>query len=300
MSIGIVSLSTNAKKEQSGAPFASGAANNGLSVNAVTGKIVLGNDLADPAAPAALFSDREIETEDILANLFAVLLNAIRTGITTRLDGLSVVLNGADNTSPIISVISGLGGTSVVEANCGVGGFAIIRVGNGNDRGSISAETGGFVLSAGNPNPSPFMRTSTATFNTEIGPTLAGANGAALQVTGTLTYRTFTFGVGAGTSNIDRDLDSGKLWFNSAAANLALPNMAGSNSRPGFRLSANCASATGITITAATGQTIRFGSLATSSGGTLSSTDVGAFVTIVLINTSTWVTETFNGAWVLT
>lgn len=46
------------KKEKAGAPFAAGSANNGLSVDAVTGKIVLGNDVG--GTTARLLSDREI------------------------------------------------------------------------------------------------------------------------------------------------------------------------------------------------------------------------------------------------
>ena len=53
-------LNTHQKKEQSGAPFAAGAANNGLSVDSSTGKIVLGNDSGDGLLPAELISDREI------------------------------------------------------------------------------------------------------------------------------------------------------------------------------------------------------------------------------------------------
>lgn len=53
-------LNTHQKKEQSGAPFAAGAANNGVSVDAATGKIVLGNNSGDALMPAELISDREI------------------------------------------------------------------------------------------------------------------------------------------------------------------------------------------------------------------------------------------------
>jgi hypothetical protein len=58
MSLGVSALSTNQHKESSGSPFATGSANNGLSVDAGTGKIVLGNDSG--GSLAALLSDREI------------------------------------------------------------------------------------------------------------------------------------------------------------------------------------------------------------------------------------------------
>jgi len=47
----------------SGAPFTAGSAENGLSVDPVTGKIVLGQNFADPANPASLLSDRQIPTD---------------------------------------------------------------------------------------------------------------------------------------------------------------------------------------------------------------------------------------------
>lgn len=43
-------------------PFASNSADNGLSVDPVTGRIVFGNDVGDVAMPAQLLSDREIAT----------------------------------------------------------------------------------------------------------------------------------------------------------------------------------------------------------------------------------------------
>lgn len=46
----------------SGPPFESDSADNGLSVDAVSGRIVLGNNQGDPAAPAQLLSGREITT----------------------------------------------------------------------------------------------------------------------------------------------------------------------------------------------------------------------------------------------
>lgn len=60
MGIGLVSLQTSQKREQSGPPFVPTAADNGLSVDGVSGRIVFGNNVADPAAPAALLSKREI------------------------------------------------------------------------------------------------------------------------------------------------------------------------------------------------------------------------------------------------
>jgi hypothetical protein len=59
----------------SGAPFTSGSAINGTSINAA-GKVVLGNDINDLAAPAEFVSNREIRTQGFglfLKDIFAVL-----------------------------------------------------------------------------------------------------------------------------------------------------------------------------------------------------------------------------------
>lgn len=309
MGLGVVSLGTFQKREQAGPPFVAGSADNGLSVSPA-GTIVLGNDVGEAGSPAALFSDREIITEDALFNLFSLILNSIQTGITTTLNGQSIQVTGGNNTIPDIQVntgdngsasflaVGGDGAQALLSAIAGAFGSATLNLQTDADRIQITPSGFGHIIFR--VGALDVWQINTATFFTQIGPTLVADNGATLQVTGTLTRRLFTQSQGAGTYNVDRDLDSDKLFRNSAAANLALPNMAAANARPGFVLRATCFNVAGITITAFVGQTIRFGSLATSAGGTLSSTDVGAYVKIVNIDSNTWVTETFNGAWVLT
>jgi len=139
----------------------------------------------------------------------------------------------------------------------------------------------------------------TATGNTQIGPTLTTSNTAALQVTGSLTNRRFIQGQGAGTYGVNRDLDSSKNFINSAAAQFDLPDMAGASDRPGFIFRLCVKNVAGVTIQLFAGQTALFGSLSTSAGGTLASTDVGASIVMVW-DSANWTTESFLGAWVLT
>lgn len=325
MGIGVISLQTSQKRDQSGPPFASGSADNGLSVDTVSGQIVLGNNVGAVGAPAQLLSNREIVTEDVLLNLFAIILNSIQTGITTNLDGQTIRMLGSAGTSPRIDLTTSANGDPQINlTSSGGSGNATITLtgsGGGDPRIIVQTDGNGISLLQLGSNPDTwgalvdgtgvitFEANGTAVWaldttglgvTTQIASTLVNTNGATLQVTGTLTHRLFTFGVGAGTTNIDRDLDSGKLFINSAAANLALPNMAAANLRAGFRLRLTIDNVAGGTITASAGQVIRFGSLVTSSGGTISSTDVGAFISIILISSGTWVTESFVGAWVLT
>jgi len=139
----------------------------------------------------------------------------------------------------------------------------------------------------------------TATFNQQAGPGLMAFNGAAFQINGSYTGRRFVQGQGAGAYNVSRDLDSAKLFVNSAAATFNLPNMAAGNNRLGFIFRLCITNVAGGIIQAFAGQVIRFGSLSTSAGGTLASVDVGAYVTIIW-DGGQWLTETFNGAWTLT
>lgn len=292
----VVGLGTNQKKEQAGPPFAAGSADNGLSV-APAGEIVLGNNVGQAGDPARLLSDREIVMG---ANPFAIILNDPLQFASTRMDGGNISVSESQGfLSATISANSTSGmASAIVAANATNGGIATLMVDADADNFTINTQgTGSISFRVG---AISVWSISTSTFFTQIGPTLVSPNGATLQVSGTLTNRALLAGVGAGATNIDRDLDSGKLFFNSAAATLNLPNMAAANLRTGFNIRVNIFNAGGITIQANAGQVIRFGSLVTSAGGTLSSTDVGAYVRIYLIDSGTWVTETFNGAWVLT
>lgn len=313
MGIGLIAISTNQKKDIAGPPFSPTSADNGLSVDSVTGRIVLGNDVGDPAQPGALLTDREIVTEDSVGNLLTLFLNAIQNLAQTELNGLSAIVRGQDNTLPSVQVIGGntsqpqvaiTGGDSALAQllmSAGVGGFANFRAVAGsdlidllvNDSGQIDIGVSNFGV------PITMISFDTANLRVQIGATQVGFNGATVQLTGSVTRRLLITGKGAGTYNVDRDLDSDVQFINSGAANFQLPNMVGANNRSGFVLRVCVKNVAGITVTASAGQVMRFGSLATSSGGTLSSTDVGAYLKLVW-DGSNWITETFNGAWSLT
>lgn len=85
MSIGAPALTTSQKKEKSGAPFPAGSADNGLSVDPITGRIVLGND--DPGILATLLNDREIPLD-----AFGVTFSSIPNDVFNliRFDGMRV------------------------------------------------------------------------------------------------------------------------------------------------------------------------------------------------------------------
>ena len=310
MGIGLISISTTQKKEQPGPPFASNSADNGLSVDSTSGRIVLGNDAGDATNPAALLSDREIQTGEPVAGTFGITLLDNNNNTSTRLDGQFITQGATDSTS--IGLLQNIpdGGT-VLNAATGVADGIISNSTSLNsglvtwsDRvntdihrmqmfglGSVD-----YAVSIG----ITYHSVNTSTGAQEVGQPVTGFNGATFQVTGTCTYRHFVASFGAAGHAVDRNLDSSKLFINSGAATFTLPNMAASNLRLGFIARFCVINSAGITVQAEAGQIIRFGSLVTSTGGTISSTDVGAYMTIVLVNSTTWVTESFNGAWVLT
>lgn len=329
MGIGLVSISTTQKKEpvpQPGPPFTANSADNGLSVDSVTGRIVLGNDQGAIGAPAQLLSEREIITEDALFNLFGLTFLSGITGMQTRLDGQTISMVGAANTSPQITLgTSGNAGNPLIQLNAtGTGDPKLNLITTGNGSPELLAQTAAGLarlrirkstapahsleinIDSGN-NPyftiDATVRTleiNSTTFQTQIGPGMVTFNGADLQVSGSLTNRLMVSSKGAVTYDVDRDLDSGVLFINSAGPGVFnLPNMAAANNRTGFIFRCCIKIVAGVTIQAFAGQVIRFGSLATSSGGTLVSTDVGANVVMVW-DSNEWLTESFVGAWVLT
>lgn len=321
MGIGAIAISTTQKKEPSGAPFTAGSARNGTSIDS-TGRVVLGNDLGDAAAPARLLNDREIITDDLVGTLFNIFLNAALNGVTTRMDGTVIEMVGQPGTAPTIQIIgqdpstptvnvSAAGaGAALVQAACGALGTALLSAfasATGVARLSLAAGAESLTITvpgtgviSGQVNAAIDMwAMDVVNFTTQIGPTITTFNGATFQITGTLTNRRFVQSQGAGAYNVDRNLDSGKNFINSAAATFNLPNMAAANNRPGFIFRLCVKNVAGVAVQAFAGQVIRFGSLATSAGGTLASIDVGAYVVLVWDSTD-WITETFNGAWTLT
>lgn len=333
MGIGVISLVTSQKREQSGPPFTTASAHNGTSID-TAGKIVLGNDVGDVTAPAQLLNDREIVTEDVLFNLFGLIFNSIFTGITTKLTGQTIEMLGAANTSPLIQMttsgavsnnqfemdntngantiqinntngnnainqVTTAGKSSVILCRTAGGGLAQIRLQSTPDSLEIFARGNGFINFQIN-NVTQVWRIETATLKSQFGPTLVAMNGADIQLSGTTTKRLFPQSQAAGNYTFDRDLDSGKIFRNSGALVLDFPNMVGANFRAGFYVDILCNDVSGITLNAGAGNTIRFGDLSTSVAGTISTTSVGACMRIVIIDSTTYAACFFIGAWSLT
>lgn len=315
MGIGVIALVTSQKKEiapQPGPPFTADSAHNGASID-TAGKVVLGNDVGDPLAPARLLNNREILTEDDIGHPFSITLNAFVTLARAILRGdriqivgdpftnIQILCTGADDTvstieasagdNSIASVIASVNEFSEARLECASGGTDAFRI-RANGLGSIDFLIQGLFAS---------QQINTSTICTKFQSNQGAAfNGATVQVSGTCTKRLFPESHGAGTTALDRDLDSAKVFRNSGALVLTLPNMIGVNFREGFYFDVLCNDASGVTLNAGVGTTIRFGDLATSVNGTISTTSVGAYMRIVIIDSTTYAAAFFIGAWSLT
>jgi hypothetical protein len=124
----IPGLATYQKKEiGSGPPFAVGSANNGLSVDIATGKIVLGENAGDVLQPAKVLTDREIPMD--LAGGVTGIFIVDAAGIATflQLAPSRVLLSNAigDFVQLFQSAAAGGGGAIVVSNAAGDTGMNI-------------------------------------------------------------------------------------------------------------------------------------------------------------------------------
>jgi hypothetical protein len=282
-------------------PFPATAADNGLSVNAVSGRIVLGNDLNDAAAPAQLLSEREILTSTLVTGPFGLTFNDLALGVVTRLDGSNIAQNGGAGTNMLISQFAGINSSVGLSLQAGAGSVISLSESLGGNDTYLQRLSAGAITSSTNLFAAVvYDNVNTTTANRQLGSPIVAFNGAKIQVNGPLTSTSLVSSIGAAGRAIDRDIDSAKYFINSAATILTTPNMVAANFRSGFNFHASCNNAAGITVQLAAGQTARFGALATTAGGTLSSVTVGSTLRLYLINSTTWMTDYFTGTWVLT
>lgn len=128
-----------------GPPFVAAAAENGLSVDPVTGKIVLGNDVGAVGDPAQLLSPREIK----LNNQFFEMVGPV--GIQFLVDASGVFgssqLTSDDLSSSVVVFNAGNGSQANLEANS-AGGVVSCSAGSDGINGhfNINATTVTYFL----------------------------------------------------------------------------------------------------------------------------------------------------------
>lgn len=148
MPVGGLSLATFQRRIPAGAPFVPGSANNGLSVDAVSGKIVLGNNQTEAGNPAALLNNREIvagafsirfvDDAVTLANvvqLRAGILQILASGVSKvaiSVGGMTIAgLTGGNYFTVIPQNITAGGGAGVGKSECNFLGSFVLTSGSG-------------------------------------------------------------------------------------------------------------------------------------------------------------------------
>lgn len=283
MPIGVIGIQTNQKRDN-GAPFPAGSAANGLSVDPVTGQIVLGNDVG--SVLAALTSIRVIpfagqgivleDTPGLIQTLFfpgfiqvqtATSLNTIdETGYQVIRanpgDGPAILLLN----DGVLQVLQGMDSTGVYSMTSNVSGqFGSYDVFNG--RWQVGLNPGG-----------------SGTFN-----------GAQLEVVGDLTYDISVNQTG-GAIIVNENNDKGRLFTNVAGAStFTLP----SAPIEGFHCMFAVNTANNLTVQVA-GDNINIGNLQSIVGGSVSSNAIGSFLHLVYTGgANRWIAASALGAWVV-
>lgn len=270
--IGVVALQTARKQDQAGPPFAVTSAENGASVDPVSGAIVLGNDVGGTLA--TLLSNRVIP-----------------------MSGFNILLDGGAG-----------GGVRLNPTNVQVGSANQIAFRSTNVAGTVVGDMAidlnslGLAFFVGSTSRGMFIWNNSNPFrgNVRFGnlPTsTAQDNGSLVQVDGPITHDRYVSPQNANRV-VSNSLDKGKVFTNEGAGagiTFTLPGAAVSNINGGLFYVFYVQNANGIVIQAAAGDTIRVGATVSLAGGTISSATVGSSVTLQAINATEWVATALVG-----
>lgn len=285
MSIGAVSISTNAKKEHNGAPFPTGAANNGTSVDSGTGKIVLGN--SPLSNDAELLGNRVIPMD---GNTIA--FEDVPFTVFVRIAGNMIEL-----------------GTATVAAQLTENGLSVLRLAPGDGQANISLGDGTDIATFGMNNLGNFIWNGALhgqfgafdmlNGNWQIGFNPGGTfNGAKCEVVGSLTFD-YLSDIAGGPQVLDAINDRGKLYVNTGGAGVYnLPGAA--TAIIGLHYKFCVQAAGGITVVADGADNINIGGVQGSTAGSVSSSTVGSFLELVYVGNNQWIAATSLGPWVIT
>lgn len=324
-STGQGSISRANRPIPSGPPFVAGSAVNGLSVDAGTGKIVLGNDVA--GILAVLISNREIP----LATFFLRLVLSATSSLTFEPDGstqlIQALIGNAAKTQGInIEDVNGAAKTTTFfrGRNQSSTGFSQMQLLNDllngltmQMIGSAAAGANTFLFTVTGaearynvPTAAAFHRWQTQ--NTNRMSLLANGNlrvavnntdnTARIQTDGTISGDRVVSARNITPVAINSAQDRNFFFTNEGASALIvfnLPAAAAPGTTTGYTYSFYVQDVDGIQVTAAAGDTIRIAGSVSSAGGTATSTTVGSCLKIVCINATEWVCEALVGSWTL-
>lgn len=287
MGIGVISIQTNQRREN-GAPFPAGSAANGLSVDPITGQIVLGNDFGDPSNPAALTSTRVIpipgfgivlqDTPGLIETFFFAGLMQVNTATAF------IIIN--ENEFSIERTVPGSGPATlrlndafaqVLQGMDSTGVYSIVS--------NVAGQFGSYDVQNGN-------------WQVGLNPGGSGTfNGAQLEVVGNLTYDLFV-NITGGAIAINGNNDKGKLFTNTGGAStFTLP--VASNATRGLHFMFAVQQAANLIVQAPGSDTINIGNVVSVVGGTATSNAVGSTLHLVNVGNNQWVAMSSLGAWVV-
>lgn len=280
MGIGAIAIQTS-QKDDNGAPFPAGSAANGVSVDPVTGQIVLGNDVGGTAA--ALTSVREIPFAGqgvILQGNGNVRTSFIPREIRVESNTAQTVINDDGYLN------SRTAGPSIVTLDDGV---ALVSQGMDSTGvftyvSNLSGQFGSFDVANGN-------------WQVGLNPGGSGTfNGAKLEVVGNLTYDIFLNNNG-GAVLLDEQNDKGKLFTNQGGVStFTLPTSNPSNAGLHFMFAVQQAV---NLIVQAGADSININGVVSVAGGTATANTVGSTLHLVALGTNQWMALSSQGLWVV-
>lgn len=284
MGIGLVSIQTSQKKKQSGAPFASDAAENGLSVDTVTGRIVLGNNAGAVGNPAQLLNTREIfgngfnirqrdsASEFTDYNGGSISIRQLNTRFDVTPPNFSMAATGGV-LQPLFTLDDG---TQTFDTSLNGAGVAVYAA-SGTQIGSIDLANGRW----------------------QFGPVIA-FNTATVQVNGTLTNKLLVSPQATGTINLVAANDTGILFTNAGAAGtrtFVIPQI--DAAAVGTHYLFCVQQAVNLVVQCNAADTMNLGGSVSSAGGTLTSSTIGSFLHLHAVAANQIIAENYPGVWVI-
>jgi len=323
MSVGLGNIQYTSPGKASGAPFTPSSADNGLSVDTVTGEIVLGNNVA--AILATLLSNREIPMSTFQLQLLwaaaqSLTFGALGSGtLINAIISNAATLQGQNIQHNVASVFTGyrsknfnsLGEIEFDLANDINNGLFINVLGSAK----AGANTTIFLVAGAEmrfnaATAAGFIRWQTQSTNRMVllanGNLRVAANStdatARIQADGTISGDRVVSARNITPVAINLNQERGFFFTNEGAAALIvfnLPAAAAPGVTTGYHYTFYVQDVDGIRVTAAAGDTIRIGATVSAAGGTATSVTIGSCLRLQCINATEWVCESLVGVWTI-
>lgn len=327
MTLGQGSIYFKGVQGPAGPPFVATSAANGLSVDPITGKIVLGNDVLGVPGAAVLLSSREIAMATFLLRLlYPTAGQSITFQNDTNLDLISLLITNAAKTRGINLefTLPGTTGTGLRLQNKSTNGSVETDLVNDAGRGIFTdvlgtAVAGGDVsrvqVTGGEYRIAVLTAAAIMRWFTGANQRMALLNNGRfriaanntdntclLQVDGTISGDRLVFPKNITPYSINANQDRGDFFTNEGASALQvfnLPTAVLNTTTGGYRYSFYVQDVDGLQVTAAAGDTIRIAGTVTAAGGNISSLVIGSCITLQCINATEWVCESLSGSWTI-